>query len=123
MPTCKMPPSKPTARLPTTTPTTISISATEIPVRIEIKLASSASPIQTAAINQMLSSIKNSFRLEGVISSREFSVAAATEGKLHCLGKVYRVSSLQQPKHSPISAPILPHSSFGFRHSHHILKR
>src|SRR6266404_8342476 len=72
MPTCRVPPSKPTARLPTTTPTTISISATEIPVRIEIKLASSASPIQTAAMNQMLSSIKNSFRLEGVISSRGF---------------------------------------------------
>src|SRR5437762_11530069 len=58
MPTCSVPPSSPMARLPTTTPTRISTSATDIPVRIEIKLASNASPIQTAAMNQMFSSIK-----------------------------------------------------------------
>src|SRR5436190_11089300 len=79
-----VPPSKPTARLPATTPTRISISATEIPVPIEIKLAISAKPIQTAAINQIFSSIKNSFRLEGVISSSRFSHLCQQEGKLHC---------------------------------------
>src|ERR1700690_2511629 len=44
--------------LPTTTPTTISMSATEMPTRMEIKLAMNASPIQMAAINQMLSVIR-----------------------------------------------------------------
>ena len=42
--------------LPAATPTTISISATEMPTRMEIRLATNASPIQIAAMNQMLSS-------------------------------------------------------------------
>ncbi len=37
------------------TPTKISMRATEMPRRIEMRLASSASPIQNAATNQMLS--------------------------------------------------------------------
>jgi hypothetical protein len=43
-----------------TTPTRISINATETPVQIDIKLPTSASPIQIAAINQMLFSINSS---------------------------------------------------------------
>ena len=43
---------------PTMTPTTISINATEMPRRMEIKLAINASPIQIAAIYQMFSVIK-----------------------------------------------------------------
>src|SRR5205814_9389041 len=57
MPTCSVPPSDPTARLPTITPTKISMSATEIPVRIEIRLAIKAKPIQIQAMNQTLLSI------------------------------------------------------------------
>src|ERR1039458_7551511 len=48
---------------PTITPTTISMSATEMPSRIEIKLASSASPIQNAAMNQMFSIIHRRLNL------------------------------------------------------------
>src|ERR1022692_3121514 len=40
---------------PTMMPTTISISATEMPTRIEIRLAMKASPIQIAAIYQIFS--------------------------------------------------------------------
>src|SRR6266540_2050951 len=43
--------------LPTMTPTRISINATEMPTRMEIRLASKAKPIQIAAMNQMFSSI------------------------------------------------------------------
>src|ERR1017187_9866148 len=42
---------------PTITTTRISMSATEIPNRMEIKLASNASPIQNAAMNQIFSII------------------------------------------------------------------
>jgi hypothetical protein len=42
----------------------ISISATDTPSRIEIKLASSASPIQAAATNQMLSAISCASKTE-----------------------------------------------------------
>src|SRR5262252_11239239 len=92
MPTCSVPPSSPTARLPATTPTKISTSATEIPVRIEIKLADSASPIQAAAINQILSSIKNSFLVGRSHQLTQFSPAATEEGKLHCLGRTLQHS-------------------------------
>ena len=47
----------PREMFPTTTPTRISMSATEMPRRMEMRLARSASPIQIAARNQMLSSI------------------------------------------------------------------
>ena len=60
IPIWRVPPSNPSAMLPATTPTRISINATEIPVQIEIKLPTSASPIQIAAINQMLFSISSS---------------------------------------------------------------
>jgi hypothetical protein len=56
----EVPPSNPSAMLPATTPTRISINATETPVQIDIKLPTSASPIQIAAINQMLFSINSS---------------------------------------------------------------
>src|SRR3989442_201661 len=49
--------SPPKWMFPTITPTRISISATEIPSRMEIKLATSAKPIQIAAMNQMFSTI------------------------------------------------------------------
>src|ERR1035438_5147663 len=42
---------------PTITPSRISISATEMPSRMEIRLASNARPIQNAAMNQMFSII------------------------------------------------------------------
>src|ERR1035441_1364553 len=42
---------------PTITPTKISMRATEIPSRMETKLATNASPIQNAAMNQMFSII------------------------------------------------------------------
>src|SRR5437867_8147010 len=96
---CNVPPSKPTATLPAITPTKISIKATEMPVRIEIRLATRARPIQTAAINQMFSNIKNSFRLEGVISSRD-SPRFRRDGKLHCLAGLYRIAISDQPKDS-----------------------
>src|SRR5207247_8404386 len=60
MPIWRVPPSNPSAMLPAATPTRISINATETPVQIEIKLPTSASPIQIAAINQMLFSISSS---------------------------------------------------------------
>src|ERR1022692_1459946 len=52
---------------PTMTPTTISISATEMPTRIEIRLAMKASPIQIAAIYQIFSVTKFLSRLRGRI--------------------------------------------------------
>ncbi len=55
---CRMCWPSPKWMLPAATPTTISISATEMPTRMEIKLAMNASPIQIAAINQIFSVIK-----------------------------------------------------------------
>src|SRR3989442_4709029 len=54
--------SPPKWMFPTITPTRISISATEIPSRMEIKLATSAKPIQIAAMNQMFSTISAGLR-------------------------------------------------------------
>src|ERR1051326_561681 len=66
------------------TPTRISINATEMPVRMEIKLPMSARPIQTEAINQILFSIKTPSAWRSHQLAR-FSPAIAGEGKLHCL--------------------------------------
>src|SRR5947208_5936174 len=65
IPICSVPPSSPTARLPAMTPTKISTSATDMPVRIEIRLPMSARPIQTEAINQMFSNIDFFFQQIG----------------------------------------------------------
>ena len=90
-------------KFPARTPTRISISATDIPAQIEIRLAASARPIQIAATNQMfcrttlvspepakilVSIIKLLLRIgapTGVISS-EYSQAVfpLRKGKLHC---------------------------------------
>ena len=56
--------------LPTMTPTMISISATEMPRRIETRLATRANPIQNAAINQMFS-ISNSVQILGASATSE----------------------------------------------------
>src|SRR6266545_3807458 len=84
MPICKVPPSKPTAKLPAITPTRISTSATEIPSRMEIKLPMSAKPIQIEAINQMFWNIKTPSAWKESLAHAVFSRGAG-EGKLHCL--------------------------------------
>src|ERR1019366_9763928 len=86
--------------LPAATPTTISISATEMPTRIEIRLARNASPIQMAATNQIFSCIKNSCErlFVGVISAefvRRFS-HAGRQTPLPC--KWYGSGAIRQQK-------------------------
>jgi len=63
------------------TPMVISTSATEIPRRIEMRLAASARPIQAAATNQMLSAMSRSsttILLPGVPTPRLDPVRSAT---------------------------------------------
>jgi hypothetical protein len=95
MPMCSVPPSNPTARLPAITPTSISMSATEIPVRIEIRLPTRARPIQTAAINQMFSSIKNSFRWKESLAHAVFLFRKANS---IALAGLYRHLVSDQPE-------------------------
>src|SRR5213076_2930999 len=114
MPICRVPPSKPTARLPATTPTKISTSATEIPVRIETKLPMSAKPIQIEAISQMFPSIKKLLPWKESLAHAVFPVLPRKANSIAVAG-VYRIfASIQGVR----QAMPLPHNDrvFGGLH-------
>src|SRR4029077_16899332 len=117
MPICSVPPSNPTAKLPAITPTRISTNATEIPVRIEIKLPVRASPIQTAAINQIFSSIKKLLSFWKESLARAVFPALSWDGKLHCLRRTLLIV------HFGVNSTLLGFLYFGWNDRDHILKR
>src|SRR5258708_9215533 len=76
-------------KFPATTPTRISINATEMPVQIEMSLATRANAIQIAATNQTLSNIKTPTDTllclqESLALNQSGRFPEFWEGKLHC---------------------------------------